>query len=688
MYVFVDPFNKQYNGVSAYIEQALMVLQGQGIVCSTLKIHPEESIEQFRIRVRTFCLSNYRKIQVIEAPESRAAALYVPLGVYLHVRFHCSPYFLHRMKNKKYNDSLLEEEIYCVKRANIISGPSSTACRYSNHLYNLSVSYAFPNPYTVDGLLPKLTRKYDVVFVGRYEENKGAALLRLLVERNRSFKFLIITNDRLAVLDFLLLSNVEVKINLSANERNELLLQSKVMVVPSLFETFSYVAAEAATRGCKIVCYRDVGFSEYLDDFGSASEAYMVPAFEQKISSYLGWRNDQFFNSEHINREYLKAIQEIYEHNKMSLPAVKERKKFESRYDSEYERFRLSVYKKYKKFKREPRKFFEDSKWFAPLLKSRSTLVSSQNLNINTDAENTSNNLAVGNDETFIISGVIDSSGFTYLNAQNPKFKEQNVCWLFTQNSKLHVVELLEECFSWNDFSPLSSNRSVGIISSISRLSPYTEIIESISLPRKEALASTSIFIAFPETANLARAIKYCNPHCRIIYVDFCEHSLTDDLQKFDFDVYVMPEANDYVSDINFRRFIYYRSSTEVCLAIRRAVHEIIKKADDYFFPIYRAFNNTIDVESVPDIYSAILSLNESDFQLSELTFAELIEAMSKHIECLLLRESTYLRYKNLCDKIVDLQKDKDTNNELLHLYLARLLGWMSKDGVHSYEKL
>ena len=73
-YLLIDPFASHKSGVTAYTKNAKAILEEYFSV-EVLSINPQENIEEFRKRVAHFVRNN--KVNIVEAPETRAASKYI-----------------------------------------------------------------------------------------------------------------------------------------------------------------------------------------------------------------------------------------------------------------------------------------------------------------------------------------------------------------------------------------------------------------------------------------------------------------------------------------------------------------------------------------------------------------------------------------------------------------------------------
>lgn len=145
----------------------------------------------------------------------------------------------------------------------------------------------------------------NILFVGRSEdENKGFRHLLNLPENLYDIHCVakpIYTGRK----------DITFHSQISKNELIKLYKEASLVVIPSRYEAFSYVALEAVCSGCPIVMTNGVRFSDYISDnsiigkfeFGNYSD------FQRMVKDYIGKRYNPEnytlrFKKEHIKEEY------------------------------------------------------------------------------------------------------------------------------------------------------------------------------------------------------------------------------------------------------------------------------------------------------------------------------------------------------------------------------------------------
>ena len=154
-------------------------------------------------------------------------------------------------------------------------------------------------------------KKNMVLFVGRNEENKGLDHLYSLPENK--YEIHCVTNGFLKRTDFIQHTNID------NEELLSLYNNANVVVIPSRYEAFSYVALESLTKHTPIVISDRVRIADHLKNdssfivfrYGNYDE------FEQSIDRMLETNNMDFerilspFKMENIKMAYKKVYNNI-----------------------------------------------------------------------------------------------------------------------------------------------------------------------------------------------------------------------------------------------------------------------------------------------------------------------------------------------------------------------------------------
>ncbi len=126
-----------------------------------------------------------------------------------------------------------------------------------------------------DSIKNHVKKKDMILFVGRNEPNKGMDYLYKLPPK---YEVHCVTGGELLRKDFIQHKNIP------QSELDRLYSEASLVVIPSRYEAFSYVALEAFTRGTPVVMSSNVKIADYLED--------------EKGYSIFEWGNSQAFLEE------------------------------------------------------------------------------------------------------------------------------------------------------------------------------------------------------------------------------------------------------------------------------------------------------------------------------------------------------------------------------------------------------
>lgn len=161
-----------------------------------------------------------------------------------------------------------------------------------------------------DGLQSGIARKKNMIlFVGRNEANKG---LDHLYQLPSKYEVHCVTKGKLLRDDFILHSDV------SNEELHKLYCEASLVVIPSRYEAFSYVALEAFAHGTPVVMSDRVQIATYLKGkSGYSIFKYMdydgfIKAVEETIGSDVDYDEImRIFSKERIKELYKSVYMQV-----------------------------------------------------------------------------------------------------------------------------------------------------------------------------------------------------------------------------------------------------------------------------------------------------------------------------------------------------------------------------------------
>ncbi|WP_302324215.1 glycosyltransferase family 29 protein [Escherichia coli] len=180
-----------------------------------------------------------------------------------HVRLHAPSKLLQELNKVTINLNRYQRELDSAIKADYISSPSLK--NYQAYGFSLPNVAIFPNP--IPFMYQEVTCKdIDVIFVGRLDLVKGSDYLSKLISHFPNNINIKIIGINITEKDYVNLINSKCNVEFLGwvdNETKlELLKKSKVCIIPSRFESFSLVAAEAISCSCHVVAWDVGGVSE------------------------------------------------------------------------------------------------------------------------------------------------------------------------------------------------------------------------------------------------------------------------------------------------------------------------------------------------------------------------------------------------------------------------------------------
>ncbi|MBU2577925.1 glycosyltransferase family 4 protein, partial [Patescibacteria group bacterium] len=185
------------------------------------------------------------------------------------------------------------------------------------------IPYGLEKKYFADEGELKPKKGFEILFVGRMEEQKGLLYLKQIVDKlnkDNSFKkisFWLAGSGPLENTPKSLAGkydNVEYKGQLSPSQVRELYLQSDLVIIPSKWETFSYVCLEAQACGVPVVSFDIPGPRDILSKTNGGK---LVPLGDTKyfikaICSYCLKKNKDRLEYLNLRRKIAKSTFENF----------------------------------------------------------------------------------------------------------------------------------------------------------------------------------------------------------------------------------------------------------------------------------------------------------------------------------------------------------------------------------------
>ncbi|WP_196373651.1 glycosyltransferase [Pseudomonas fluorescens] len=685
IYIFIDPFNRADSGVTTYVRLAKEQLTALGLRVGLIQISNFESIEDFRVRVKAEVLGFGNKIDCIEAPESLAATCLVPAEYPIHIRLHCSRSLGAAVQGLPYSSSAVSKEQNEISRARFLSSPSWASYFASCALFKFGrTPYAYPNPAPAITSIETKERKYDVAFVGRFQRLKGISYLVDIIFRLPHLRFAIVCPPtKSTILDGF--KNVTF-IDGRLMEKSEFYSLSAVVVVPSIFETASMVAIEALAFHCKVVLWQHLGVVEY---FEGNTNLISVPSddvasFVSKIEAAvkMPWK-DQGNVSEKLNLSFRDGAMQLLSEgdnkkniirrpdenieNYLKELVQNQREQMKKKKSSSLVRktqklilhpiafFRDSTEAKYLRRKMSERKIkklvalkeeFKDHPDFRVERPPASDLVTESSLGADTVLD-LSTKLPLREYCT-----TIEESGRIEIRVSESKPAGYSIAFMHHEfEDESLIQQIVDGLNGFDDFKYVNSSRMKFGRFNVSESQSALSIVNRIDVKNKNSLSLLNFIVLLNAPSNICNALRYAGVEQKIILIKTRNELFVD---PDSVDGVISTDSQD-VKNMKLRRVVIIDSMESVPLAMRRVLQEGFPKKRDMLLSLHIqgvcAFNKADFVGFDERHHQGILKIKKTDFTNSN-TMMDVYEKISNSIVGIAVLESTYMRYRSLCEAV------------------------------------
>lgn len=689
-YIFVDPFCLSNSGVTNYINASINLFPNNEFIPEKFDIEIGENLDSFRTRLKIYVESLSPSDVIIESPETLFTTKLINDKYKLHIRLHGSREFGKLIQKFPVSEDNCRNEIKEIKRAFIVSAPSLAALKSSEFLYKKSINAViYPNPVDFNAnLIFSKNRDIDVLFLGRWHDLKGVRFIEFLINNNKNIKFLVTSNDISKVF-----VNCE-KLKLSrVDDKFELLGRTKVVIIPSLFETASQVALEAISCGAKVVAWSHIGFFEYINSVSVKKiNPWDLNEFSQGIRSMLEFKSvdeNLIDQVQSINKHYLIGLNFVFKSidshncvNSINLMPNNIEYKFDLKAIFSDEVIMVKdkniIFKrKLKKLFRNPYLFFKD----AFNKKSRKIEVRNKISHSSTEKKrsskeeasfaeipgtiveniknivNISSNKNIGHLNNFLAN--IDLKQNIKFNQPNSKAKGWVTCIFFPEKYFDYAKVLGSRLNEFEDFSPFKyENLNYVQFPSFCDFNSL-DLINKIDINNKDKISQINFAFFINPDVNFLEAIRSSAESLKTIVFLTREFQISKELidKYIEFtDAFLIFDNNNNIDCIKekSRRCNIIKSYGQVKDYTRKIVQEIGPKKIDYLLPILNCDFDPKYIDFDVFRYQGVVKLKNHnyDFNMISGDFKEALNLFSEKIDLLMVSETVYMRYRTQCEII------------------------------------
>lgn len=668
-YIFIDPFSKTNSGVTAYINISSNRLNLMGIKNVTISKNEKEDINQFRLRVAKeiggFDCNNV----IIEAPESLASTRLISRRYRIHIRLHCSRSLGALVQNLKVDNQAIYIEQQEINRAWCISSPSNVAYLASKSLFYFKNKVIFyPNPIPIYKIM-RDKHSHDFAFIGRMQNLKGCDTYVEIARKNPSKSFAIVTSKQYFRTES---QNI---IFYDTNELNkyETYALAETIVIPSLFETASMVYLEAVAMNKKIIAWEHIGASEYFkDEKGILTLKIGEKLKISKIAKTLENINNPDYSkaSEKLNLIFDGAIKGILEERTVEndlLPPSERTIKYINKITKQKRNImsnisNASIYRKTKKLIKNPNLFFIDWKKKKNTQKThqlkKSNITSNNDLSVQLrDAsyipDNTIENSINMPVTKKTVNSIRDNTKIEFIPLQKSP-SGYNIAFFYDENTPHETIESIILGFnSFTDFKYISEERLTIGEFNVNPNTPVINIINKIDVKNKAKLALIDFIILLSAPTNLCIALRSCSPNTRIISIEHNE--INSENMNISDAVIIADETHD-TSQYKTPIINTLKDLSTLHYSVRKILQDCFPKNPDMLLALTPQANFFIKkdfLEFDNKNHDGILIIknhsNEKFFSMREYYIL-----LNKNFLSLALKESVYLRYRDLCEDAIE----------------------------------
>jgi glycosyltransferase involved in cell wall biosynthesis len=689
-YLFVDPCPSLVGGISSYTRLAAIELKRLGPAFSVgiFNRFPDESDDMFRVRLHEYCDEWTRSNQgvlFVESPETYAATMnLVKSGrVYIHIKLHCSKTLGRKVQGLPFDMSDWKKERAVILSADRVSAPSYAAIIATNIFYGLSVSAdVIPNPFP--DAMPRANSfvrrgRKTWLFVGRWDALKGVDWLDFIIRSSPGVDFLVVSDDR-ALKTISKYNNVRY-VDGSNWDKSTLMSTVDGVLVLSIFETFSMVAAEAIAYGVPVFAWGHLGICEY-DELRVVKIPPMdINAFIRALTSYDSLDFCEVGNA--VFGEYASLTLNGGS-TRFSVPPVGAElevlKTIATKGGGSLMVQKSRFMKKVNKLRRDPKAFFRDARFMLGFMEKRAERMVDNPAPVELPVVPVLKSLPSSpakEHRKFLFDIVPRKEIKIFSPPDRPvgvisciAYEDRDVDFVRGEGGLIEKLGVFNKDFRYL-VPPLLQIGKIRLDGCKSG-----SIVNRIDSKSRENFAKLNNLFLVNPSVDLAKEMRAISVSTRVFAI----------LNEFNIDI---PDAEDVDClilggeprlfdgyDLSvYRRVIWAWRCGGVEFAMRKCVQDFSVKKPDLFLPVFsiedEALVDSIDISTV-DAGGVVGVMSRVS---PACTFSEQYRSLAENISSLAVRESVYLSYRNLLDNF-----DDQSARELFFEYSMR-------DGVVFYVK-
>jgi glycosyltransferase involved in cell wall biosynthesis len=672
VYLLVDPTARKRGGIATYCEIAKPLLEKAGLTVALIKRAPEESICAFRARLANLVKYYGPDLMQVEAPETAASTLDLPMHVNVHVRLHCARSLGALWEGLPLDAHTLSEERRAIARAYVVSSPSQSAWRETNRLIDLSSCHIFANPpppYHGGGS----GKRSGIVLIGRAQTLKGIQFLpNLFAYLSKSLPVTLAGPGMKTAASRLGISNrVEAFDEVDEAGVRALLSGAESCLVASPFETFSMVAVEALAANTAVVTWAHSGTAELASQpfvwtapaWDFAALAYAIErSIESKLPSCqkLISNLENNFTSGHLALREGKepAMKRTDLHKSFPIPSLTQKSIMT------YQATSNSFQRKLRKLIRDPRRFFSDAKVIKrlmPSLGSRLRKKSSAPASANVLLKEYLSEPVFGEIKFGIaVHWISKKQGMLINDLSGPDARTRSL-FVLNRSAAKSGAALLREIQRCGERFPFLSPSHMALATFSGNEGATTEdYLLGIAPTERVKLSAVQNIVTTVNSLDFASALRACHYGSRLFLIVRPDESLPPISYK-DIDVLIAPIGYS-LDQIKLRRVLRYptvrEDNTGIAGAVLRACQEAAPKPLDVLLPALGKCNYDpplldVDTSSVQGILLCNQPINFASGETligRPISFDEQMALLEHQLEGVLLCESVMWRYRNLID--------------------------------------